>query len=169
MANHCISLRKQTALIIITYQNNIYIVLCISTLEQYLQLIGAVEWLGQSVSILEIVLHLIGIDLGVGQFTQSAHFPHENAEGPNITALVVMGLLQGLQGQPLDGSVLAIAQRIVVTREKIATQSTISELNSKLIINTEDENECKLNYNIIIIISLLVIVPIHLNMILILH
>lgn len=103
----------------------------------YLQLIRTVERLSQSVAILEIVFHLIRINLRIGQLSQSTHLPHQDAKGPNITALAVLGLLQCLQGEPLDGSVLSIAQGVVVAGEEIAAQGAVCEFNTQLVIDTE--------------------------------
>lgn len=105
----------------------------------YLQLIWAVERLSQPIAILQIMLHFVGINLGVGQLSQCAHLPHENPEGPDVATLVVVRFLQGLQREPLDGSVLPVAQRIVVAREEVSTQGAVCELHAQLIINTVEE------------------------------
>lgn len=85
----------------------------------YLQLIGAIERLRQTIAILQVVLHLEGIHLGIGLLGRRAQLPHEHTEGPRIAGLGELFVLQRLQRHPLDGSILAIPKAIVVGGEEI--------------------------------------------------
>lgn len=69
---------------------------------------------------------------------QRAQFPHQHAESPCIGRFAELLVLDGLQGEPLDRSVFAIAQAVVIAGEEIPRQRVVRQFHPKLVVNSEN-------------------------------
>lgn len=112
-----------------------------SSSSSYLQLIGAIEGLCQTITVLQVVLHLEGIYLGIGLLGWGAEFPHQHTEGPRIAGFGELLVLQCLQWHPLNGTILTVAQTVVVGGEEISRERTIREFDAQLIVNAVEGRE----------------------------
>lgn len=100
----------------------------------YLQFIWAVDWLLQPEAGSQVIGKLEYIHLLVRHLGQSDQLPVGHAQGPHVALGGIDPLLEGFQRQPLQRSILIVAQTVVVVWEEIAREGAIADLHIGLFV-----------------------------------